>query len=414
MRSRLGSKEKAASGRWRVRVSVGYGADGVQRTISRTVDTEEEADRAIAEIAADMGRRPEMGAGVTLSKVWELYQRDKAPRLAVKSQKNYDWCMRRYWLPRLGSRDVTSLCHADVQSVLTPLTRQNAIHARVALSSVLTYAVGEGLLSRNVCRETYEIARDDGGPSDDDPIWDENPFDAVEAGSVVWDAVTVMRALPLMEGLPLEPVWLAMVGGGLDLEEAFALRPIDLRRVEVMGRVVTQASVHHATNDMERRKGTKTGRRRRIVTMMEPFGTRLWELSREVGERDQICRTTPSNQNRSWRSYFAKPLDPESDDPEERRRARHVKKGTLYKGRLRGFPYVALKNMRYTNASLMQEAGVLDSLNAAAHGHSQKVSYSNYQRADVASAAILTSEHVADEVRRAREDGGSPRFRIVV
>jgi hypothetical protein len=35
----------------------------------------------------------------------------------------------------------------------------------------------------------------------------------------------------------------------------------------------------------------------------------------------------------------------------------------------------------------MQQAGVLDSVNAAAHGHSVKVSYEHYQRADSIDAA---------------------------
>ena len=40
-------------------------------------------------------------------------------------------------------------------------------------------------------------------------------------------------ALPLMRGLRLEPTWLAMVGGELRLEEAMALRRVDVRRVEI-------------------------------------------------------------------------------------------------------------------------------------------------------------------------------------
>ena len=44
--------------------------------------------------------------------------------------------------------------------------------------------------------------------------------------------------------------------------------------------------------------------------------------------------------------------------------------------------------MRATHETYMQQAGVLDSVNAAAHGHSEKVSYTNYQRPDTVDAAL--------------------------
>ncbi len=43
--------------------------------------------------------------------------------------------------------------------------------------------------------------------------------------------------------------------------------------------------------------------------------------------------------------------------------------------------------MRATHETLMQEAGVLASVNAATHGHSQRVSYAHYQRPDLDAAA---------------------------
>ena len=48
--------------------------------------------------------------------------------------------------------------------------------------------------------------------------------------------------------------------------------------------------------------------------------------------------------------------------------------------------------MRATHETYMQQAGVLDSVNAATHGHSEKVSYRHYQRADANAAAAQASE----------------------
>jgi hypothetical protein len=50
--------------------------------------------------------------------------------------------------------------------------------------------------------------------------------------------------------------------------------------------------------------------------------------------------------------------------------------------------------MRATHETLMQEAGVLDSINAAMHGHSERVSYLHYQQADSAKASKKASEYL--------------------
>lgn len=50
-------------------------------------------------------------------------------------------------------------------------------------------------------------------------------------------------------------------------------------------------------------------------------------------------------------------------------------------------PFLHLKQLRATHATMMQAAGVSDSLNAAMHGHSERVAYSNYLMPDTAAAA---------------------------
>jgi len=50
-------------------------------------------------------------------------------------------------------------------------------------------------------------------------------------------------------------------------------------------------------------------------------------------------------------------------------------------------PFIHLKQMRATHETMMQAAGVSDSLNAATHGHSTRVAYSNYLMPDTAAAA---------------------------
>lgn len=384
-RSKLGSKHQREDGKWTIRVSHGYRVDGTQRTIRETVDTEEEADRRIIEIAADLGRSPEKSAGLTLDMLWTLYKRDKGARLARKTINDYARYMDDLWCEKLGSADVTHITSQQIQRVLIGCsTRSVAKHAKRALSSVLTYGMSEGYLSRHPMHgHTFELPGDTGSDWDDESVWDDDPFATIEKTRDVWGVREVVECFERIQGLPLEPIWLAMVGGGLRMEEAFALRRMDVRRITIAGREVTQVAVHHAKTDLDERKRTKTRKSVRIATIMEPFGTRYWELAQEVGERELVCAADPANQNKRWRSYFAEP-----------KRHKRMSESRMVSGRLQGLPYIPLSRMRATHATLMQEAGVLDSINAAAHGHSMRVAYSNYQRGSSVAAATQTSRYL--------------------
>ena len=384
-RSKLGSKHQREDGKWAIRVSHGYRVDGTQRTIRETVDTEEEADRRIIEIAADLGRSPEKSAGLTLDMLWTLYKRDKGARLARKTINDYARYMDDLWCEKLGSADVTHITSQQIQRVLIGCsTRSVAKHAKRALSSVLTYGISEGYLSRHPMHgHTFELPGDTGSDWDDESVWDSDPFATIEKTRDVWGVREVVECFERIQGLPLEPIWLAMVGGGLRMEEAFALRRMDVRRIEIAGCEVTQVAIHHAKTDLDERKRTKTRKSVRIATIMEPFGTRYWELAQEVGEKELVCAADPANQNKRWRSYFAEP-----------KRHKRMSESRMVSGRLQGLPYIPLSRMRATHATLMQEAGVLDSINAAAHGHSMRVAYSNYQRGSSVAAATQTSRYL--------------------
>jgi hypothetical protein len=381
MTRRIGNIRRKPNGKYIAEVGVGTKSDGRVRRVSKTFDTMAEAERWCVTQSVEMGKRPDLAAGVTLSALWDLYVADKGKRLAKKTMQAYASLMSVHWLPTMGATDISSITCAQIQYRLDGMTHDNALHAKRCLSSVLTYAVGRGLLAENPMHgHKFDVPEKEVSQSD----FEDDPFAAIEESADVWELSTVLDCYERIRGLPLEPAWLACVGAGLRVEEAMALRKVDVRRVEVEGVEVTQLAVHAASTPVERGKATKTRQSVRIVTMLEPFGSRYWELREMVGEpKGLVCMASPGNQNRAWHNYFNPP-----------KLHKRMSMERVTRGRLEGLPYVPLARMRNTHATLMQQAGVMDSINAAMHGHTERVSYEHYMRPDTSSATVAASRHL--------------------
>lgn len=380
-RRRLGTRKVLADGTIKVTVSHGYRSDGKQRRISQIARDEEEAERIALELAAKLGRNPELGKGLTLSRWWDAYKVTRGKRIAKVTLERYSTEMRGTWLPALGDRDITLISHADIQAVVIQAKTRSMAKERIkALSAVLTHAVREGKLTENPCRiAPFELPDDVGNAVDASLDEADDPFAAIEKEQDVWNAGTVLLAMERLRGLPIETCWLCMVGAGLRREEALALRWKDVRRIEVAGRMVTQLAVHAANTAKDGRLTTKN-RKLRIVAMVEPFGARLWDLA---GDRDElVCDVSPKNISRRWRQMW-EPLSDSKHMPKEP--ATHVYRGVMLADP--AIPFIHLKQMRHTHTTMMQAAGVSDSLNAAMHGHSERVAYTNYLMPDTTEAA---------------------------
>jgi len=389
-RRRIGSIRALPNGRCLAQITRGTKADGTPRTRRKTFDTAQEAETWLAAMCAEMEDRPDLGAGVTLRVVWELYKRDREGVLATKSLATYAWYMEGAkggsvgcWLDWIGDVDVSDITPRMVQRRLDAMSRAKAKHAKSAISAVLTWACRAGLLAANPLRGHSFEYRDE--RAEEDPF-DDDPFAAIEGTRDVWGAATALRCFELIRGLPLEPAWLCCVGAGLRVEEALALRKVDVRRVRVGDHMVTQLAVHAARTDMDERKATKTAQSRRIVGMMEPFGARYWELASALGDRSElVCKVSAANQNKRWRGYFAEPST-----------SKHAprKEGCNNLGRLHELPYIPLAKMRNTHVTIMAESGVSDSVNALMHGHTEMVERRHYLSPDTTSATIRASERL--------------------
>lgn len=382
-RRKVGTRRRMADGTIKVIVRHGYTDDGKRRTLWALAKDDDEADRVAIELAAKLGMNPELGKGLTLERWWDAYRATRGKRIAKVTLERYATEMRGTWLPALGKKDITLITHADIQNVVIQAKTRSMARERIkALSAVLTHAVRDGRLSENPCRRApFELPGDVGKADLSGIDYEDDPFAAIEAVKDVWDVGTVLMAMQRLRGLPLETCWLCMVGAGLRREEALALRWKDVRRVKVAGREVTQLAVHAANTAKDGMGTTKTKKSNRIVAMVEPFGKRLMELARD---RDaMVCEVSPKQASRRWANMW-KPVSLESKhmprDP-----ATHVSRGVMLEEPV--IPFIHLKQMRATHATMMQAAGVSDSLNAAMHGHSQRVAYSNYLMPDTTAAA---------------------------
>lgn len=305
----------------------------------------------------------------TVAAYWEHFAQTRGRRLANATLSRYAHSMGRHVLPELGDVELGDLRHVDVQRMVYACpTRGTALQAKRALSSMLGFAVMEGIIEHNPVAGRLELPADATRAVSGVDV---DPFAAIEDNCAVWDAETVLRAMPRLRDLPLEPCWLCMVGAGLRREEALALTWRDVR---VRGGVV-ELAVHRARTEKDGIKATKTARSVRVAAMVEPMGARLMELA---GEPDElVCSASVGNISKRWANLWK---ERGRNCPHSAPRGRMLAEPAI--------PYLPLQRMRATHESLMQKAGVLDSVNAAAHGHSRAVSYKHYLSGDVRQATI--------------------------
>jgi hypothetical protein len=352
----------------------------------RTFDTKSDAETWLMAKSVELGGDQHVGAGITMAALWKAFEHDRKGNLATKTLAQYRWYIKGAkdgtafnWSEALGDMDVSEITPQIVQRHLSTMSCSKAHKAKASISAVLSWAATRGIIGANPLmghKFEYPAAK----RSVD---FDDDPFAAIEQTRDVWGVKDVLKCFKKIRGLPLEPAWLACVGAGLRVEEALALRGMDVRRVKVGGRKVTQLAIHAARTDMDERKSTKTAQSVRIVGMLEPMGKRYWEIAKSVPRTELVCPVSAQNQNKRWRRYF--------DEPSTSKNA-PKKEGCNNRGRLHKLSYLPLSKMRNTHVTIMAESGVSDSLNALMHGHTQMVERRHYLSPDMTDATVAASE----------------------
>lgn len=352
-RSALGNKRRLPSGRWQVRMSVGYrDSDGGQRTVTRTVDTERQADIELGRLAIQMGRQPSMGDGdVTLGEYWEWYYRPYMETLARGTRVLYESTWRAH-VSVFSGRPMTSISRSDVRRWLTSIHGDSARdNSTKLLRQILNAAMDDEVIDSHALTRPLRVQRVQARRRM--PLW--GPSEVISCIDHLYTDDRMAR---------LVPVVLVMVGGGLRREEAFALDRGRMAWVGLPGAEVCIVDVSAAYTPADHMKTTKNTPSERVVAIGEPFSSMLYETMPEYGPIVRGSRwpdpLSPTWATRLWKSMFRE------------------NGGDL------DLPFVTLNKLRATHETLMQSAGVQDTVLSSFHGHAQlSTDYRHYLSPDM-------------------------------
>ncbi len=358
-RSKLGSKREVRPGVWEIRVSNGYRDDGTRRIAYKTVHGNEiEADAAIVRLASEMGRCLTVGDAMTLDTYfWGYFSPMKHASTTNANANTYDAHYRAHIAPHFGHWDLARIDNVEIQRWINDLPPQSAPNYVRTLRAILNQAHFDHMKEDAPMGGEYKYRMPRGRRNTPLPVW---------------GAYEVGRALTLLKGEQLYPLWLVMVGCGFSRSEALALDWDDIEWSDCTGidgnkhwtAIVKVSAAFTADDGM---KEPKNDRRYRAVPMRPPFSDALHECigsgpicqSRRNTKDGWILsgkRLTPAYIPKRWKSLFAegKPLH--------------------------SLPYVQIGRMRATYSTLMQQAGVDRTIINAMQGRTDNspVLYTNY------------------------------------
>ena len=178
-------------------------------------------------------------------------------------------------------------------------------------------------------------------------------------------AEQVAKRIYRLHGDKIEPLWLVLVGGGLRVKEVLVLWWDDIKfspitHIDGTEDLIAHASITKAWTEKDGLKATMNAFSTRIVPIPDPFASKLYEQA-VIGPRTPVWPIYPGRSRKWWRNLF------EKDKP-------------LY-----GMPYTRMKDMRSVHETMLQDAGVLDTLNARIHGRTNvQTGYTHYLKPSAA------------------------------
>lgn len=266
MRSEFGSIERLDRNRYKIRWSEYEG--GKRRQRSKNIrGTRRDAERALARVALDKGRRVSNDS-LTISEYWPEYLAT-IERLSLQTRRGYERAYFRYVEPLFGSCVMEKLTSREVRRRLLSLDAPGAQkNAYKLLRQMYNAAIADDLVENMPIKKHMRL---------NEPRRRVTPTFTIEEAARFVDAVA---------GLDIEPLALLQLFGGLRREEACGLKWSDLafEDVQTLGGVSCRAyvSIERTAQLID---GSvvlgepKTERSARVVVIAGAVSERLRELS---------------------------------------------------------------------------------------------------------------------------------------
>ena len=294
----------------------------------------------------------------------------------------YESTWRTWLLPTWGERDILSVRRRDVKAWLYSIERPGArTNAMKLMRQMLNATIDDEL------QDTHALVRPIAMP-----VPTKRQHAARRARRPSWGVGEIMRALDYAEEHEprILPVVLAMAGAGLRREEAVALSRSKLAFVYSDGACVCYALIDDVYTPKDKFRGTTKNRwSERVVVMGDPFATRLDMCAPEWG---------PLCPHSRWGTHENEVMDPGRVSTLWRRMFAENGGGL-------DLPYITINRLRHVHETLMQSAGVLDTVNSSFHGHARlETDYRHYLNPavrDMEAAALTVSEYVINMTKYA-------------
>lgn len=377
-RRKLGTIRALKDGTWSVRVTRGSRADGRARTACERVrGTYADAEAAAIRLAAEMGRAVNAWSGLTLSQYyWGVFRDHPSCNGTVRAPstlEQYDGVFRRSIEPVLGGRDLSGLRHEDMKACI--LDSSAPRKTKVVLRAIMRSAYDDGLTN-------------------------EKPFDrrivtppvTKQKQQRAWDAQEAAEALRKLDGYadPMIEAYAILGLSGLRCEEAMGTAPRDVHAVDFYD-AATGTAGRSLVADVTQTY-TQAGGVRQVAK--NAFSHRSMPIA--VQGRGRLLRIMNAT----------RPDNPEAVEEWRNRRTVNLSYDQLVYRWDKACRELEIRRippdmLRHTSETLMQAAGLQDTLVSRLHGHAElKTDYAHYMRPDAASA-----EMAAQAVHRLLPDG---------
>lgn len=365
-RRKLGTIHQLKDGTWSVRVSRGTNANGSRRTATvRVSGARGDAEAAAVRLASEMGRAVSAWSGLTLSQYyWGVFRDHPSCNGTVRAPstlEQYDGVFRRSVEPVLGDRDLSGLRHEDMKACI--LDSSAPRKTKVVLRAIMRSAYDDGLTN-------------------------EKPFDrrivtppvTKQKQERAWNAQEAAEALRKLDGYPDPMIEAYAILGlsGLRCEEAMGTAPRDVHAVDYYDAATGKAG-------------------RSLVVDVTQTYTQAGGV-RQVAKNAFSHRSVPVViQGRARLLRIMNATKP--DDPEALGEWRNARTVNLSRDQLvyrwnkacrdLGIRRIPPDMLRHTSETLMQAAGLQDTLVSRLHGHTElKTDYAHYMRPDAATAEM--------------------------